>query len=379
MKKIRVAFLVVDDRFDQPLPIPFFGTAPTALLQGFTYYPDDVEIHVISCIQKPSPCPEKLAPNIWFHGLLVPKLGFLRTFHQGCVRAVRKKLREIQPDIVHAQGTERWCAISGAFSGHPRVLTIHGNLRLINRVSPMKPRLYWTLQTWLEIFSVPRFDGVVCITKYTRENIADLARKTWVIPNAVDQSFFDIHRCPSAPLEVIVVAHIQERKNQNFFLHAISPLAKEIDFRIKFFGYGRKDHPYGQDFFSLLSSRPWASFGGMIDRDKLRQVFARASALVLPSLEDNCPMSVLEAMAAGLPVIASAVGGVPELIRHEETGLLIDPRSSTSINTNLQRILLNPAFASALADAAKKEAETRFHPRPIAEAHLNTYRELVFK
>jgi len=117
----------------------------------------------------------------------------------------------------------------------------------------------------------------------------------------------------------------------------------------------------------------------MVRREQLRDVFSRASLLVLPSLEDNCPMSVLEAMAAGLPVIASAVGGVPELIRHEETGLLIDPRSSASINTNLQRILLNPAFASALADAAKKEARTRFHPCSIAEAHLDTYRELVFK
>jgi len=379
MKKIRLAFLVVDDRFDQPLPIPFFGTAPTALLQGFEYYPDDVEIHVISCMQKPLPCPEKLAPNIWFHGLLVPKFGFLRTFHQGCVRAVRKKLREIQPDVVHSQGTERWCAISGAFSGHPRVLTIHGNLRSINRVSPMKPRLYWSLQTSLEIFSVPRFDGVVCITKYTRENIADLTRKTWVIPNAVDQSFFDIHRCPSVPPEVIVVAHIQERKNQNFFLQAISPLAKVIDFRVKFFGYGTKDHPYGRDFFSLLASRPWASFGGMLGREQLRDVFSQASLLVLPSLEDNCPMSVLEAMAAGLPVIASAVGGVPELICHGQTGLLIDPRSTTSILTSMERILFNPTFASGLADAAKKVAKAKFHPRSIAEAHINIYRELVCK
>jgi len=303
----------------------------------------------------------------------------LRTFYQGCVRAVRKKLREIQPNVIHAQGTERWCAVSGAFSGHPRLLTIHGNLRLINRVSPMKPRLYWTLQTWLEIFSVPRFDGIVCITKYTRENIADLTRKTWVIPNAVDQSFFDIHRSPSVPPEVIVVAHIQERKNQNFFLQAISPLAKEINFRVKFFGYGAKDHPYGRDFFSLLASRPWASFGGMIRREQLRDVFSRASLLVLPSLEDNCPMSVLEAMAAGVPVIASAVGGIPELICHGQTGLLIDPRSSTSILTSMERILFNPAFASGLADAAKIEARTRFHPRSIAEAHLNIYRELACK
>jgi glycosyltransferase involved in cell wall biosynthesis len=377
--KIRVAFLVVDDRFDQPLPIPFFGTAPTALLQGFGYYPDDVDVHVISCIQKPIPCPQKLGPNIWFHGLLVPKLGYLRTFHQGCIRAVRRSLREIQPDIVHAQGTERWCAVSGAFSGHPRVLTIHGNLRSINRVSPMKPRLYWSLQTWLEIFSIPRFDGVVCITEHTRKNISDLARKTWVVPNAVDQSFFDIIRKPVKPIEIIVVAHIQELKNQNFFLEAISPLAEHYDFRVKFFGRGTKDHAYGRDFFSLLASRPWASFGGMVGREQLRDVFSRSSLLVLPSLVENCPMSVLEAMAAGVPVIASSVGGVPELICHGQTGLLIDPCSTASILANMERILVNPAFASGLADAAKKVAQEKFHPRSIAEAHINIYRGLVCK
>ena len=84
-------------------------------------------------------------------------------------------------------------------------------------------------------------------------------------------------------------------------------------------------------------------------------------------------------MAAGLPVIASAVGGIPELICHGQTGLLIDPRSSTSILTSMERILFNPAFASGLADAAKIEARTRFHPRSIAEAHLNIYRELASK
>jgi hypothetical protein len=60
------------------------------------------EIHVISCTQQPLSAPEKLAPNIWFHPLHVSKWGWLRTGYQGCVRAVRQKLKEIQPDIVHA-------------------------------------------------------------------------------------------------------------------------------------------------------------------------------------------------------------------------------------------------------------------------------------
>jgi glycosyltransferase involved in cell wall biosynthesis len=117
----------------------------------------------------------------------------------------------------------------------------------------------------------------------------------------------------------------------------------------------------------------------MVGREQLRDVFSRSSLLVLPSLVENCPMTVLEAMSAGVPVLASAVGGIPELICHGQSGLLIDPRSTTSILTNLERILVNPAFASGLADAAKKAAQARFHPRSIAEAHLNIYWDLVRK
>ena len=78
----------------------------------------DVEVHVVSCTQQPMKSPIKLAENIFFHSLLVPKIGWLRTGYQGCIRAVRKKLRAIQPDIVHGQGTERDCACSYAVQRH---------------------------------------------------------------------------------------------------------------------------------------------------------------------------------------------------------------------------------------------------------------------
>ena len=85
------------------------------MLQGFAALPE-VRVHVVSCTQQPMRSPEKLAGNIWFHSLHVPKLGWLRTGYQGCIRAVRRKLRAIQPDLVHGQGTERDCALSAIFS-----------------------------------------------------------------------------------------------------------------------------------------------------------------------------------------------------------------------------------------------------------------------
>src|SRR5208283_5757684 len=114
---MRLALLTTDGRDllrDYSAAKPSFGTAPEALLQGLAQSPD-VEVHVVSVLQRPVRSPEKLADNIFFHTLLVPKIGWLRTFYQGCIRAVRKKLKEIRPDIVHGQGTECDCAISAVF------------------------------------------------------------------------------------------------------------------------------------------------------------------------------------------------------------------------------------------------------------------------
>ena len=97
----------------------------------------------------------------------MPRIGWLRTGYQGCIRAARKKLREIQPDIVHGQGTERDCAISAAFSGFPNVVTVHGNMRKIARANCARPFSFLWLAARLEGFTLPRTDGVVCITRIT--------------------------------------------------------------------------------------------------------------------------------------------------------------------------------------------------------------------
>src|SRR5882762_8938298 len=108
---MKIALLTTDNRQhykDFSAPKPYFGTAPEALLQGFASLPE-AEVHVVSCVQQPVASPANLAPNIFYHSLVVPRLGWLRTGYQGCIRAVRKKLGQIQPNIVHGQGTERDC------------------------------------------------------------------------------------------------------------------------------------------------------------------------------------------------------------------------------------------------------------------------------
>jgi len=357
---------------------PWFGTAPEALLQGLTGL-GGVEVHVVTCTQKPMRSPEKIADNIWFHSLHVPKIGWMRTLYQGCVRATKKKLREIRPDIVHGQGTERECALGAVFSGFPNVLTIHGNMKLVAKVTHARPFSFWWNAARLEAFAIPRSRGVVCITNYTRDAVDGLAKKTWVVPNAVDASFFDVQ--PEINLEhppiILCVGGICLRKNPNAFIRALDPLAAKRKFRIIFLGDVSRGEAYGREFFKLIAARSWCQQFDYVGREKLKSHLHEATLLALPSLEDNCPMAVLESMAANVPVVAAKVGGVPDLIEDGKTGLFCDPQDAASMSGAVEKILEQPQFARALAAEANRRAKERFHPAIVARRHLEIYREVL--
>jgi glycosyltransferase involved in cell wall biosynthesis len=378
---MKIAVLTTDNRqhfHAYGETVPRFGTAPEALLQGFALLPE-VEVHVVSCTMKPMKSPEKLADNIWFHSPYVPKVGWMRTSFQGCVRGVRRKLKAIQPDIVHGQGTERECAISAVFSRFPNVVTIHGNMRLIAEVNQAKTFSYDWLAAQLEKAMLPRARGIVCITRYTQNAVKDLAKKTWVLPNAVDASFFDVNPEPDDTGTILCVGGISYRKNQNRFIEALDSLAGKRRLRVVFLGEAVKQDPYVVEFMKLLETRPWCEHAGFVDRAGLKERLKHATMVALPSLEDNCPMVVLEAMAAGVPVLAAKVGGVPDLIEEGKTGLFHDPLDLAGTRAGVEKILSDREFARAMAATAKQQARERFHPLVIARRHVEIYREVLSK
>src|SRR5262249_6057431 len=149
------------------------------------------EVHVVSCLQNPAASPEKIAGNIWYHGLHVPQIGWLRTAYQGCIRATRKKIKEINPDIVHGQGTERDCALCAVFSGFPNVLTIHGNMRAVAKYYRNSFGSFHWMTAKLETVALKRAAGVFCNSAYTESLVAPQAKRVWRVPNALRQPFFE--------------------------------------------------------------------------------------------------------------------------------------------------------------------------------------------
>jgi glycosyltransferase involved in cell wall biosynthesis len=376
---MKIAIVATDNREhlkDYTAPTPYFGTAPAALLQGFTET-SDVEIHVVSCTQKPMRSPSKLADNIWFHSLHVPKLGWMRTGYQGCIRAIRSRLKSINPHIVHGQGTERECSISAVHSGFPNVITLHGNMRLIAKVNQAKPFSYMWLAAKLERYVLPRTCGVVCISEYTERAVGDLASQTWVIPNAVDTSFFDVEPSGCTGNIILCVGHVIFRKNQNAFIHAVDSLAKQSELKLVFLGGVSSADSYGRNFLKLIETRPWCEYAGFADRPTLQKWFSKARLVAMPSLEENCPMVLLEAMTAGIPVVAANVGGIPEIVEHNVTGLLFDPTDADSIRTAIAQALQESETTNAMAAMAARRARERYAPSVIASQHVRLYDKLL--
>jgi glycosyltransferase involved in cell wall biosynthesis len=194
----------------------------------------------------------------------------------------------------------------------------------------------------------------------------------------VDKTFFDVQPAPdrAAPPVGLCVGSICARKNQNDFIRALDPLAKGENFKI-LFASEPPGGTYGQEFLSLVRERPWCEHIGFLNREQLKARLAAASFVVLPTREDNCPMVVLEGMAAGVPVLASNVGGVPDLIEPMKTGLLCDPDRPETFREGIAKMLADRPWVQQMAGAARAEALRRFHPKVIAKGHLEIYREIL--
>jgi glycosyltransferase involved in cell wall biosynthesis len=378
---MRIVQLINDNREIQRkyhLDEPVFGPAPEALLEGFKALGSDVEVHVVSCLQQiPRGSPVKLADNIFYHPLHVPKIGWLRTGYQGCIRATRRKIRELQPDIVHGQGTERDCAMCAVFSGFPNVLTIHGNMQRVAEFIGARPFTYYWFAWHLEKLCLKQTDFVVAISTYTQRNVAPYARRSWLIPNAVHPSFFDLPRCPADPPRILCAANIAAHKNQIGLIKALEPLAKETPFILVFAGGGNEADPYFHEFKKTINVRPWCEYLGSLGASALKEQMSLAYMGILPSFEDNCPMVVLEAAAARLPFAASSVGGIPDLIADHQSGLLFNPANSHSIRMSVRYMIEKPELAQNLVHTASQQAIRLFEPELVARQHLDLYNKTI--
>jgi L-malate glycosyltransferase len=113
------------------------------------------------------------------------------------------------------------------------------------------------------------------------------------------------------------------------------------------------------------------------ERSETGSLFRQADLFLLPSEQESFGLAALEALASGVPVVASRVGGLPEVVRDGETGLLVPPRDPAALAAAIQRLLEDEPLRQAMSRAARQDAETRFRPEPAVDRFEAIYREVV--
>jgi glycosyltransferase involved in cell wall biosynthesis len=179
-----------------------------------------------------------------------------------------------------------------------------------------------------------------------------------VIPNGLDLDAFAERKPAGSIRTIITVANLRREKNHETLLAAAAVLLRSRP-HLRFQIVG--DGPRRAELEELSRARGLASHVEFLGhREDIPSLLAAADAFVLPSRSEAFPNGAIEAMAAGLPVVASNVGGLRDLIQSGRTGVLVPPGNPEALAGALQSLIDNPAGAEAIGRAARHEVQQRY-------------------
>jgi glycosyltransferase involved in cell wall biosynthesis len=113
------------------------------------------------------------------------------------------------------------------------------------------------------------------------------------------------------------------------------------------------------------------------DRNDVEILLRKMNIFILPSLYEGFPISIIEAMSSKLPVIATNVDGIPEIIENGKTGILITPKNSTSIENAIISLIQNEELRKQLGDNGRKFVKNRFSKNLMVESHEKLFKDIL--
>jgi len=257
--------------------------------------------------------------------------------------------------------------------GVPFVVTYGYHYGEIARIagSRIKPSLY----RLLERVALPRAAGVI-VTSPQMEAEVRRWRSGGVgrFPNGVDvQQFSPTPHVSPEPPGVVYVGRLEPEKNLERLVDAVAALRPRA-VRLILVGDGRLRVALER---RARESGIGIELRGTVPHSALPAELNAAAVFALPSLSEGHPKALIEAMACGVPCVASARGGIPSLIEDGKTGLLFDPTDVTAIAAALRRLLDDPSYARALGAAARTQALARYDARRLLREEARWVRSIT--
>lgn len=306
-----------------------------------------------------------LAEEIEACGWPVTVLGQPDGLRPSLLLRLARRLRHWQADVIHTHDDRAhlYGTLAGRLARVPRILhTRHGRSPQLSRRQKM---LVSIAARWVDHF--------VCVS----EDSADLAMRQGVraakvraICNGIDtQRFAFTGPQPDGP--AVIVARLSPEKDIDTLLRAAALVVKrDAAFRLEIAG----DGPCGtalRQTCSDLGLDGTVRFLGQV-RD-VSGLLARAGLFVLSSRSEGISLTLLEAMACGLPLVATRVGGNPEVIAEGETGILVPPENPPALADALLRLRSDPQIGVRLGEAGRRRVEEHFDIRRMVAQYETLY------
>jgi len=292
-------------------------------------------------------------------------------------RQIKQILLRLRPHVIHVHGTEHGYGLAALEANVPTIISIQGIVNLLARVSPS---ISLRLQAPIELNVIRNAKYFGTRTAWATSFVRNLnnAATIYELPEAVDPLFFKRAADQSTPT-ILIVGDVVQRKGIEEALRAMSivvavcPAAKLLVVGEGKAAYVEKLKRRTQSA-GIQANVEWLGFK---NAEQVAALHAASTILIHPTHLDNSPNSVAEAMASGLPVIASDVGGIPSVIKNGDTGLLTEPRNHRQLADAIMSLLQNKAERQRLASRAQKVALERHVPSEVAEKTMNVYKDII--
>jgi len=362
-------------------PCSWIVTLSNALAQR-----SDVELHLVTessrvassqCVQKGRITFHVVKTGIPFLNRGFPPwlpLDVLSGFRSTVVRLL-KEVRAIEPDIVHAHGTEAAYALTAVESRLPCLISIQGVVTEYFRTDPC---LRYRIVRHYEQDTVRRTRYFTCRTSFDSGFIRSVNpnARIFTIHEAMNPVYFQNEWRVRDDDRLLYVGSLEMRKGLNVLLEALKlVLQSEPKTMLTVIGGGDQT-PYRQLCEQLQIARN-VQFLGFRSAEEIAKQHLENQLFVLPSANENSPNTLAEAMVSGLPVIATAVGGIPSMVKHGQSGWLVPPHDPTELANAILQLLSDPELRARLGQAARQRARDRHLPERVAAQTVEAYREIL--
>jgi glycosyltransferase involved in cell wall biosynthesis len=290
------------------------------------------------------------------------------------LRTLFRTIREFGPDLIHYQGGHPWLDLAlPCLRRHPLVLTIHD----------FKPhpgdRLSKKTPLWMEGFARRQADELIVHTRFVREQVIGefpaSAERISVIPHIqIGRDWLSTLIRDDGGV-ILFFGRIWPYKGLEYLIRA-EPLitARVPEANILIAGQGENFSHYYQ---MMVHPDRFIVDDGFIPDERAADYFARASVVVLPYIEASQSGVVSLAYSAAKPVVATAVGGLPEMVEHGRTGYLVPPRDVPRLAESVARLLLDADLRHQMGSNGKRKIEAECSADVVARKTMEVYRRAI--